>query len=312
MNSWLHKVLEWGQAAIDEQPVELDLAEGREDLFIAVSESLRSKEHYPPITPKPLSDDQRLLCVPVSGGLDSVTAWEVATRAKSAEVRAFYVQLNTPYAEPEMAAIKKLGIPVTLIDLSTWPQRWEPYQTAWKHILPLRNLAIVAAIAEWTDDRPAEIWLGATDGEIPLTGGDKSLRFFDAVASVLNTFPVRHTLQFPLAKHTKTDLVKWWLSAGLSQERLRATITCQQPWANAGEYVACGSCHACFNRWVAMSNAGLVEEMVVSPLSVEANVEKIAAMRAALLDHDFVTWSERRILQTLEAWKRPLMVASVG
>lgn len=300
MNLWLDMIMRWGQDAIDGRPIRVDSAGSRQQLFVAVLESLAAKEAPPGLTIEPFAGHRNpLIGVPLSGGLDSLVAYEMAREARF-DVRPFYVKLNTPYVEAEMAAIKKIGIDVTLIDLGDWPRRWKPYQTEWQHILPLRNLAIIAAIAEKLDDEPGEIWLGATEGEIPIKGGDKSVRFFDAADTVLDTFPIKHTLRFPLKNLTKTDLVRWWIQKDKPIEQLTATITCQSPQAGR----ACGTCHACFNRWVAMSNNGIDEQMVFEPHTVQKNAEKVAAMQQALNDHEFGTWSERRIIQTLQAWAR--------
>lgn len=297
-NTWVAKVLEWGQAAIDEEEIVLDQS-GRNDLFVAVRESLVPKENTETVNiidPK-YEDYKKRVLLPFSGGLDSYIAY---TRAvdNGYDVIAYAVKLNTPYAKLEMDAIDRLGVPHVMIDHGHWPRRWEPYKTRWQHILPLRNLLIIAAVAEADGGLPAEIWLGATAGEIPDTGGDKSIRFFEAADRILSTMPVKHTLKFPLSGETKTDLVAWWISKGKDPEELKKTITCQ-----AGTEIACGECHACFNRWVALSNNCIKEKYNKPPRSVPANEEKVRLFREALANKDFSVWGEKRIIQTLNAWE---------
>jgi 7-cyano-7-deazaguanine synthase in queuosine biosynthesis len=298
VNTWSAKILEWGQAAIDDKEIVLDQS-GRVDLFVAVRESLIPKENTELlniIDPKYESYKPRVL-LPFSGGLDSYIAY---TRAvdNDYDVIAYAVKLNTPYAEREMKAIDLLGVPHIMLDHSGWPRRWEPYKTRWQHILPLRNLLIITAIAEADGGLPAEIWLGATAGEIPEVGGDKSVRFFETADRILRTMPVRHTLKFPLSNETKTELVAWWIAKGKDPDELRKTVTCQ-----TGTLVPCGECHACFNRWVAMSNNGIKELMIKDPKTVTTNIEKVRKFREALDSRDFSVWSEKRILQTLNAWE---------
>lgn len=299
MNDWISQVLAWGQSAIDGDPLVFDSLGARSALFVAVREALEAKE-------APEGKELRvftrevttsLTLVPLSGGLDSLVAFERARRL--GETRAFYVALNTPYRDIEMRALHRIEPTTQLLNFSDWPERWVPYKTAWKHILPLRNLLIILAVARAAGDRPGMIWLGATAGEIPFKGGDKSLRFFDAVDTLLNTFPVKHMLEFPLRHETKSDLVAWWLREGLSVDRLLATVTCQ-----AGTEIPCGACHACFNRWVAMTNNDLSEPLLTDPHTVEDNVRKVRLFSEALDAKDFEVWSESRIRQTLEAWGR--------
>jgi len=301
MNSWLDQVMAWGQAAIDEKPIVLDSHGGRAQYFVAVEESLHAKEHVQELTIKQTARDvsQRLIAVPLSGGMDSLFAYERAMEEFPATVRAFYVKLNSPYAEAELRALHTLKLDFEVLDYSHWPERWVPYKTAWRHILPLRNLAIILAIAEELDS-PAEIWLGATHGEIPPVGGDKSMRFFDAVDTILDTYPIKHTLKFPLRSDTKTDLVHWWIESDRSREVLLRTVTCQA----LVDGQACGRCHACFNRWVALSNNGIQEVMLSDPASQLANAQKVVLMEEAQRQKDYSQWSEKRILQTLSAWYR--------
>lgn len=298
-NRWSDLIRLWGQAAIDEEIVLMDLP-GREDLFDAVFEGMRAKEHQQPVAIGDFSkiENPPLVLVPLSGGLDSLIAYERAVEAKY-DVIPFYVWMNTPYAKAEMKAVGALNVPdLEIVDLHHWPARWKPYETPWAHILPQRNLLIITSIAERVATRPGVIWLGATQGEIPPTKGDKSLKFFEAAERILATYPVRHFLDFPLRHETKSDLVKWWLDTGRDPERLLSTITCQDP----KDGVPCGACHACFNRWIALANNNLFEETVKEPWLVEANAEKIKQFEDALAIKDFDTWSERRILQTLHAW----------
>lgn len=298
-NTWVDKIQEWGQAAIDDQDVILDQS-GRIDVFEAVRESLVPKENTvaPSIVDPKYESYKKRALVPYSGGLDSYIACHRAI-AMGYDLTAYYVNLKTTYARLELEACESLDVDFEYIEHGNWPQGWKPYTTRWQHILPLRNLLIVTTVASHDGGMPGEIWLGATAGEIPASGGDKSLRFFEAAERILETFPVRHKLKFPLANETKTDLVAWWLSTGRDPEILRKTITCQ-----GGTDIPCGECHACFNRWVAMTNNGIEEKTLKDPRVVESNTKKISLFREALVNRDFSVWGEKRILQTLNAWEK--------
>lgn len=297
-NDWVSAILAWGQQAIDGEPIEVDRL-GREQLFVAIEESLNAKERPADVELKGIRSSviSPFISVPLSGGLDSLVAYERAVD-ENLFVAPFYVALNTPYREAEEHALSQLRIKHTRIDFSIWPERWEPYKTGWKHILPLRNLLIIMSIAQLQSNVPTRIWLGATEGEIPITGGDKSQKFFRAVESLLNVLPTRHEIEFPLRHETKSDIVTGWIKSGKDPKRLLLTITCQDPQGG----VACGACHACFNRWVALLNNGLDEPLVYNPLGVPANQLKVQQFEHALSEGNFDTWSERRILQTLYAW----------
>lgn len=293
-NSWVDKIKEWGQDSVDNKPLMLHTF-GRNQLFESVIESFKPKENTRELELGAFPTS-KCVAIPLSGGLDSVVAYEMGKDAGH-EMRPYYVKLRTPYAALELRALNTLGYDVTLIDHSDWPARWEPYKTRWQHILPGRNLLIIMSVAEAVSDRPVEIWLGATEGEIPLTGGDKSVRFFSATGRVLASLPVVHALRFPLKEMTKSDLVEWWINSGRDPADLLKTVTCQ-----GGTDAPCGACHACFNRWIALRNNAISETMLADPRTVKSNAEKVAQFEAALASRSFDTWSERRIMQTLSAW----------
>ncbi len=297
-NDWAGAIRHWGQVAIDDGTLYLD-RHRRASLFDSVIESLRAKENEKETVTADFREQsfKPLVLIPLSGGLDSLIAYERAVE-QHADVLAFYVKLNTPYAQDELYALDRLEIEYQVIDHGDWPQRWAPYATRWQHILPLRNLLIIASVAQEVGIRPGEIWLGATEGEIPLSGGDKSLKFFKTVDTILASLPVAHSLEFPLRQETKSDLVAWWISSGRSRRRLLTTITCQAPI----DGLACGACHACFNRWIALTNSGLHENLVSDPTGIPANQLKITKFEGVLGQGDFEVWSERRVLQSLSAW----------
>jgi hypothetical protein len=53
---------------------------------------------------------------------------------------------------------------------------------------------------------------------------------------------------------TKTEMVKWYLGAGLDPQILISTRSCYSPGDNR-----CGACSACFRRWVAFTNNDISE-----------------------------------------------------
>src|SRR3989304_665732 len=74
----------------------------------------------------------------------------------------------------------------------------------WSHILPGRNLLFIAQVAELHPCDPVDIYFAATNGEMPLVGGDKSLSFLTMVNNLLHPFGKK--VRTPIADYTKTDL----------------------------------------------------------------------------------------------------------
>ncbi len=250
------------------------------------------------------------IAVPVTGGLDSTVLYLRATeevyqrRFRDGSdvvdfwmVAPYYVYFGQPYAAKETIAIESFTMPGTHILLGHGKIADETKY--WKHIIPGRNLYVLSLIAEHMQG--GEIWFGAVDGEMPLTGGDKSRYFIGAVNRLFSKLPYPVTVETPLEKETKTDLVKWWLDNGYSKEMLDKTVSCFHP-----EEQHCGACQACLRKWIAYTNNGLTLETTVPVKKgcVEFITKYRNLMGTAVRDRNFMHYSERRCIQTLAALEK--------
>ncbi len=238
------------------------------------------------------------VAVLVTGGLDSTTLYFRALEMhKGRRIVPVYVYIGQPYFKKEIEAIQKLGIPVHVdnqkLDFGE--------QSYWKHIIPGRNLYFLSLTAEHMEG--GTILFGATEGEIPEQGGDKSEVFLRLVNQLFAQLPYPVTVEAPLRSETKTDLVKWWVKQG-KVEQLRQTISCFTGETRTGH---CGSCQACLRKYLAFLNNGLVLEVDSPDIRVSC-AEYIAKykdlMPKVLKTRDFSHYSRRRCLQDLRAIRR--------
>lgn len=175
-----------------------------------------------------------------SGGLDSFIAWEYLKRPKT-----IYFDLRHRYSKHERRAIQKT-IPWTIIDSSLNLGHWEKDDAD----IPMRN-AFMIMLASMYDK---EIVLVVQKGEMSIP--DRSSQFFFSFAAWLNWMKGEngHTLTSPFFDMTKTQMVKWYIDQGLSAHQLVKTRSCF-----SDEEEPCGACGACFRRWVAFRNNGIIE-----------------------------------------------------
>jgi 7-cyano-7-deazaguanine synthase in queuosine biosynthesis len=229
----------------------------------ASSTEFRRQLHHrtPAITDTegPSQDERFRVAVPMSGGLDSSTAYEMARTAGMPTV-AYYVDTGAPYSRIERAKLDERQIAYTAVncDVEYFSDGVIDYG---------RNAVILYTVAEemrihhWW----GEIWFGGyagPGGEAPMRYGDKSHRF---LLSFNHLLAARHDVQVcrPLAGMTKADMVAWWMSHDKLPEALR-TFSCFEPqhdplirWttSDVGSQ-RCGHCIACFKWWAAFAANG--------------------------------------------------------
>jgi hypothetical protein len=83
----------------------------------------------------------------------------------------------------------------------------------------------------------------------------------------------------PFEEITKTLMVQWYKKEGLPINRLLDTRSCF-----ADEVYNCGACPACFRRWVALTNNGLIECCKNPVLEWEGIPKYIEKMKAGKYD----------------------------
>ena len=121
-------------------------------------------------------------------------------------------------------------------------------------IVPNRNAHLVLLASHYGET----IWLGSVSGDRSF---DKDEIFYNHMETLLNhmwqkqhwTEERRFTVSSPFKDRTKTDLVEEYLMKGGSEEELLQSYSCYE-----GEEKHCGHCKACFRKWVALENNGII------------------------------------------------------
>lgn len=201
-----------------------------------------------------------LLCVPVSGGLDSFIAYHYGLRKYGrSNVTPLFVAYNQPYFSKELDAVGRLysgtSIVITKADLCVKELNNVP--TVTKQEIFGRNLLIAfygALVAP-------RVWLAALQTEMnPLAVRDKHPEFFHLASAIL-TYVMKGrqfetVVETPFASATKSDIVQTALTfLHLTPDQLRSTVSCYHETEHN-----CGACSTCFKRWIAMTNNGIEED----------------------------------------------------
>ena len=121
-------------------------------------------------------------------------------------------------------------------------------------IVPNRNAHLVLLASHYGET----IWLGSVSGDRSF---DKDEIFYNHMETLLNhmwqkqhwTEERRFTVSSPFKDRTKTDLVDEYLIKGGTAEELLQSYSCYE-----GEEKHCGHCKACFRKWVALENNGII------------------------------------------------------
>ena len=121
-------------------------------------------------------------------------------------------------------------------------------------IVPNRNAHLVLLASHYGET----IWLGSVSGDRSF---DKDQAFYSHMETLLNhmwqeqhwTEERRFEIYSPFKDRTKTDLVDEYLMKGGTEESLLKSYSCYE-----GEEKHCGHCKACFRKWVALENNGII------------------------------------------------------
>ena len=121
-------------------------------------------------------------------------------------------------------------------------------------IIPNRNAHLVLLASHYGET----IWLGSVSGDRSF---DKDELFYSHMETLLNhmwqpqhwTKERRFTISSPFKDITKTRLVQEYLYSGGKSESLLKSYSCYE-----GEEKHCGQCKACFRKWVALENNGII------------------------------------------------------
>jgi 7-cyano-7-deazaguanine synthase len=201
-----------------------------------------------------------------SAGLDSFPAWHFLGKPP-----ALYFDIGHHFQRQELATVRSLaercGIDLAIsqeLDLSAW-------DTPEGDLIPSRNL-LLAILASYRADT---IWCVGVKGDHT---ADKNPAAFTRMSAVLSEFagrPVR--VDSPFWEMTKTEIVRWYVAAGLPLADLLETFSCLLPGAG---FDHCGRCSSCLRRWIALVNNGITGHFTAPPWEWElVSTYYLAAMR---------------------------------
>lgn len=200
-----------------------------------------------------------------SGGMDSLITLryvESTMRDLIGSVTKVYCRLGHRYEAEELRAVEKIAggkvnIDETLRGLGV-------IEECDAHI-PNRNAHLVLAALRFVPvyAKEVRIWLTVQKDELSLT--DRSENFFKSISRLCSILSKRRVVvKTPWIDVDKTDMVRWYLERGYSENELRDTWACYRP---SPEGVMCGNCGACIRRYIAMSLNGIHERYFHDPKS---------------------------------------------
>ena len=128
-------------------------------------------------------------------------------------------------------------------------------------VLPLRNLWLVSLATLLYQEGDLTVALGSMRGD---RIHDNQPRFGQQLEHLLDylwapqwwTEGRRIRVEQPVSGMSKDEVVKLYLDAGGSEQKLLDTISCYRPVSGQ----PCGGCEACANRWVALAANGVASE----------------------------------------------------
>lgn len=244
------------------------------------------------------TDESFMIGLPITGGLDSITLWNMLEEAGQ-PYRMFFFDFGHVYADGELQAIREITGREPEIYTHTMPFEKHDY------ILSGRNAAILLWMAqELTRNQGwGEIWFGNVAGESPKYGGDKSKRFFNDIAALFALKGLDVRLTQPLVGLDKTDIVRYWQHRDINV--LKATKSCFAPGRGA-----CGECQACFRKWAAFVAAGVDVSDIFPPEKLKFDkftLKYQMQFNSAITTKDFDHYALNRIhhdLEALEAYRK--------
>jgi len=185
----------------------------------------------------------------MSWWLDSIACYLMAKKQWT-NVKCFYYDIGQPYKDKELKAIYEVIGDDSLHIITEYKltSKWEKYDW-WDFIFPLRNMVLILDAAEriyW-----GEIYFGVVDWELKKEGcGDKGIEFIRELSVTLKSYPFPVLLNIPLAKMTKSDIVKWYIDNWYKKE-LHLTMSCLN-W----EDWHCWKCQSCLKKYLAFLHNG--------------------------------------------------------
>lgn len=185
-----------------------------------------------------------------SGGPDSlITLAKVRKVYGDPAVVPVYCNLGHRYLASEQEAIAYTEPKTVMLDELQGLGKSEEADA----FIPGRNAHLCLLAAKLLDGGRGTVWLTVQKDETSLN--DRSPVFLGLMSTLLSVLYPGASVATPWADSDKTEMVKWYLDAGHSVERLLNTWSCYH-----GRYpIQCGNCSACVRRFIAFSLNGLEE-----------------------------------------------------
>jgi 7-cyano-7-deazaguanine synthase in queuosine biosynthesis len=173
--------------------------------------------------------------VMVSGGVDSFLAAALFPDSPRA-----YVDYGQRYDPLERRAVRDFYPGAAEVSISGMPPLGDDYH------IPARNLMLATVGLRFADE---VCFAGMRDEQCP----DKSPDAFEDMSRILSLHSKKKIRVFsPFWKLTKAEAVHEYLSSGGDQNKLARTVSCYE-----GTDGPCGSCEACFRRFVCLRANGV-------------------------------------------------------
>lgn len=239
------------------------------------------------------------VAIMTSGGLDSYIAYYYAKK-HGLEPVPIWINLGQPYAKKEEKAIDSFEFRVRKITCDVLREEFGNKPTVDNWIIPGRNL-LLALIGAMFADR---VWITALDGEMHKYAKerDKSPEFFHLTSGlftyVFDVIRPETIVETPFKHMSKTEIVEWAITNGISEEQLLRTSSCYHE-----KLRNCGLCGTCFKRWIAMTNNGIKEEYANPPWKCDYARKTVKEMLEASKKKDYSHYSKKRQEETFRALK---------
>lgn len=199
-------------------------------------------------------DSDFRIAIPLSGGLDSSTCYEMALDA-GLPVVPYYVDTGASYSKQERLFLEQRNIIHEIIHLPLSYQRDGVIDKGRNAVILFTIAMDMARQGQW-----GEIWFGGhlgPAGEAPIRGGDKSHRFLLTFNQLLARKGYDVGVCRPMATMTKADMVAWWMEYRTTEDALD-TWSCFDPRPSESmDGSRCGHCNACFRWWAAFAAHGI-------------------------------------------------------
>lgn len=238
-------------------------------------------------------DDRKELVICVSGGMDSVLAYEYAIREKwykREDILCINFDLWHPYYQKEQYYLNKAHFEYKTIKLGLCNKSLWTMPTKENYIIPGRNMVFASVAASFGK----RVWIVWIKFENHYKMQDKNAVFFD-LASLATTQAIgkKTIIESPFIEMSKTDCIKWALDSWVNPTILSNTTSCYDP-----KRQRCGNCWLCFKRYIAWQAAWLVETFDVNPTTTKIAQDFLDNYLVATKEQNFSHYHKERILET--------------